>query len=115
MLVSRFIVIEFFGLFFGPHHMACGILVPTSSALEKQSLNHWTAKEVPIVIEFCTLLNSQFFIFSIDFYGFYGWTITMNIGNHKVYVFSHICIIFSYIIVLARTSRANTSFIATFV
>ena len=43
--------------FFQPHCTACGILVPQpyplhwiktiSSALEAQSLNHWTAKAVP--------------------------------------------------------------------
>ena len=40
-------------LFFRPHHVACGILVPqpgikpTPPALEMQSLNHWTNREVP--------------------------------------------------------------------
>ena len=43
--------ILFFCLFFG--HTACGILVPqpgtkpVSPALGEQSLNHWTAREVP--------------------------------------------------------------------
>ena len=46
-----FHVILFFVLF---GHAACGILVPPSGiepvspALEEQSLNHWTAREVPI-------------------------------------------------------------------
>ena len=40
---------------FWPHSTACGILVPQPGiepvppALEAQSLNHWTAREVPIV------------------------------------------------------------------
>ena len=40
--------------FFWPHHAACGILVPRAgikpvpSALEAQSLNHWSAREVPV-------------------------------------------------------------------
>ena len=44
--------------FFGPHHTACGILVPppgiepTSSALGAQSFNHWTIREVPEAICF---------------------------------------------------------------
>ena len=39
--------------FFLPHGIACRILVPQAEiepacpALEAQSLNHWTAKEVP--------------------------------------------------------------------
>ena len=38
---------------FGPHCLACGVLVPWSGmeppppAMEAQSLNHWTTKEVP--------------------------------------------------------------------
>ena len=42
----------FFFLIFWPRHAACGILVPqpgikpTPPALEAQSLNHWTAREV---------------------------------------------------------------------
>ena len=38
---------------FGPHRMACGILVPLPGikpippAVEAQSPNHWTAREVP--------------------------------------------------------------------
>ena len=39
---------EHFFFFFGPHHMACGILVPQPGItlapppFEAQSLNHWT-------------------------------------------------------------------------
>ena len=39
--------------FFWPHHAACGVLVPRPGieprhpAVETQSLNHWTAREVP--------------------------------------------------------------------
>ena len=42
-----------FYFFFWPYHAACGILVPRSGikpvlpAVEVQSLNHWTAREVP--------------------------------------------------------------------
>ena len=48
--LKNFILFIYFG------HMACGILVPqpgikpASRALEAQSLNHWTAGEVPIFI-----------------------------------------------------------------
>ena len=42
------------GYFFWPCHAACGILVPRPGiepappSLEAQSLNHWTAREVPV-------------------------------------------------------------------
>ena len=42
-------------IYFWPPHVACGILVlqpgikPTSPALEAGSLNHWTAREVPVI------------------------------------------------------------------
>ena len=42
-----------FWVFFWPHHRACWILVlrlgvePASPAVEVQSLNHWTTREVP--------------------------------------------------------------------
>ena len=42
----------FFNLFFWPHRVACGILVPRPGieavppALGAQSLNHWTPREV---------------------------------------------------------------------
>ena len=45
--------ITYFLSFFWPHRAACGIFVPqpgiepTPLALEAQSLNHWTAREVP--------------------------------------------------------------------
>ena len=44
----------FFFSFFWPHCTTCGILVPPSGIehlpppLEAQSLNHWTAREVPV-------------------------------------------------------------------
>ena len=44
---------KIFILFF-PHHHACGILVPQPGiepvplAVEAQSLNHWTTREVPM-------------------------------------------------------------------
>lgn len=43
----------FFLLIFGPHHIACRVLVPqagvksTSPALTARSLNHWHVKKVP--------------------------------------------------------------------
>ena len=43
----------FRGFFFWPHHAACEILAPQPGiepeppALEVQSLNHWTTREVP--------------------------------------------------------------------
>ena len=45
-------------LFIWPRHTACGILLivplpgiePTPPAVEAQSLNHWTAREVPVNI-----------------------------------------------------------------
>ena len=43
-------------LYFWPHHVACGILVPRPRiepmvpAVEAQSLNHWTAREVPMLL-----------------------------------------------------------------
>ena len=46
-------VLQSFLFFFWPHHAARGILVPwprigpVSPAVEAQSLNHWTAREVP--------------------------------------------------------------------
>ena len=51
-----FIFYNFFYLFIylWPRHAACGILVPwpgikpVPPALEAQSLNHWTAREVPL-------------------------------------------------------------------
>ena len=42
-----------FFFFWVPHGITCGILVPQAEveparpALEAQSLNHWTAKEIP--------------------------------------------------------------------
>ena len=42
--------------FFWPHLAACGILVPRTGikpvppVLEAQSLNHWTAREVPVIL-----------------------------------------------------------------
>ena len=47
------ICLLFFFFFFWRHHIACGILVPQPGiepappALEAQSLNHWTTREVP--------------------------------------------------------------------
>ena len=44
-------------IYFWPHHRACKILVPwpgiepTAPVLETQSLNHWTAREVPILFK----------------------------------------------------------------
>ena len=41
---------------FQPHHVACGILIPwpgiepVTPALEAQNLNHWTIKEVPLLV-----------------------------------------------------------------
>ena len=43
-----------FSFLFWPYHTACGILVPQPGiepappAVEAQSPNHWTAREVPI-------------------------------------------------------------------
>ena len=55
-----------FFFFFLPHH-ACGILVPppgmepTPPALEARRLNHWTAREVPVLYH----LEPALFIFTI--------------------------------------------------
>ena len=44
------------GMQWESHHVACGILVPqpgiepVSPALEALSLNHWTAREVPVAV-----------------------------------------------------------------
>ena len=44
-----------------PCYVACGILVPrpgvepTPPALEAQSFNHWTAKEIPKIKVFCSV------------------------------------------------------------
>ena len=49
----EFVGLFFFSVFFWPHCMACGVLVPPPGikpappALEAQNLNHWTAREVP--------------------------------------------------------------------
>ena len=48
-----YFILFYFILFFWPHCMACRILIPrpgiepASPALGVQSLNHWTAKEIP--------------------------------------------------------------------
>ena len=53
-----FLFPDFFFFFFWPHHAACGILVPQPGiepvppAVEAQSLNHWTAREVPLFPDF---------------------------------------------------------------
>ena len=52
------ILISFFFFFLTwPCHLACGILVPnlgsnprTAPALEARSLNHWTSREVPVLL-----------------------------------------------------------------
>ena len=47
-------LITHMNIFFWPHHVACGILVPRPGiwpmppALEVWSLNHWTTREVPV-------------------------------------------------------------------
>ena len=56
---------HFYFLFssFWPHHTPCGILVPwpgiepVPPAVEVQSLSHWTAREVPHLCTFLTLLS----------------------------------------------------------
>ena len=57
------------GLFlflFWPCHTTCGVLVsqpgiePMPPAVEAQSLNHWTAREVPTVTSFRMLNNFSF-------------------------------------------------------
>ena len=75
-------VCVFWGVFFRPHPVACGILVPQSwikpmpPAMRVQSLNHWTTKEVPrediIFVLFALVLNvfqheaqNPLFLFSI--------------------------------------------------
>ena len=55
LLYSFYILFIYFFKIFWPHHTACGILVPRPwieplcSALGVWSLNHWTAREVPIL------------------------------------------------------------------
>ena len=52
-LLSFVFFFSFF-FFFWPHCTTCGVLVPPSGieplppALEAQSLNHWTVREVPV-------------------------------------------------------------------
>ena len=84
LLCSLYFFVFFFLLkkFFLPCHMAHGILVPqpgikpTPPALEGQSLNHWTAREVPLLcslylyvcfclVWFVSLFCFWFFIFHI--------------------------------------------------
>ena len=49
-------VLLLFNVFFSSCHKACGVLAPRPGnepappALGKQSLNHWTAREVPTVL-----------------------------------------------------------------
>ena len=55
----------FFGLLVWPHCAACGILVPQPGiepvppAVEAQSLNHWTAREVQVNIFFDEYMNRR--------------------------------------------------------
>ena len=55
--------------FFWPYPMACGILVPpprierTCLAVEAQSLNHWTAREV-----LCFVFNYLFVCVSVSLF-----------------------------------------------
>ena len=50
----NFSLFKKFKIFSWPHHKSCGILVPqpgiepVSSAVEAQSLNHWTTREAPL-------------------------------------------------------------------
>ena len=63
------------------HHAACGILVPTPGikavppAVEAQSLNHWTAREVPLEsnfkILFCIKTSLIYYYFSLFFFVIY--------------------------------------------
>ena len=52
-------------LFFWPHRVACGILIPLPGvkpvppALGARSLNHWTAREFPLFLSpFTIILNN---------------------------------------------------------
>ena len=52
-LILFYFYYYYYFLIFWSHHAACGILVPRTGiklappAVEMQSLNHWTAREVP--------------------------------------------------------------------
>ena len=56
--LSTFIVLIWFLVGFLPHHAASGILVPwpgtelTPLALEVETLSHWAAREVPLLLLF---------------------------------------------------------------
>ena len=62
---------QFIYLFLWPHHAACGTLVPwpgiepTLPAVEVQSLNHWTTRDVPI---WCSIRSSPCFSFKASSY-----------------------------------------------
>ena len=51
----------FFSFIFGPHHVACGILVPRPGirvvhpAVEVWSPNHWTTRKTPVISTFCVV------------------------------------------------------------
>ena len=60
--------------FFWPHHTACRILVPQPGiepvppALEMQSLNHWTTREVPVQFFGLFVCLIYFFIYIVYFW-----------------------------------------------
>ena len=85
---------------------SCGILVPRSGieptppALEVRSLNHWTAREVPILfntdimndiyreaLNFCVIKDSHllnyFIKYLLIFLGFPQWIIVLSINNNN--------------------------------
>ena len=71
-LDANILLFVFFGVFW-LHHTACGILVPqlgiepTPPVLEVQSLNHWTAREVPMpTFSMGKLINNSGFLDSLD-------------------------------------------------
>ena len=68
---SSFSLIKKKNFIFWPQHVACGVLVPqlqiepVSPALEAQSVNHWTSREVPSYFLFLWVsVDSWIFIYS---------------------------------------------------
>ena len=67
-----FLMLESYIYIFWPHRVACGILVPRPGielvppAGEVQSLNHWTAREVPWVPIKYIFFRIVFFIITLE-------------------------------------------------
>ena len=95
-IMSHDFIYQFqFNFLFLPHHEACGILVPqseikpTSPATEAQSLNHWTAREVPWLIYFITW--NLYFLILYTCFTYCGFDLHFLIISDVEYLF--ICLL----------------------